>query len=249
MERYANQWRAQRYALFADQVPAAWKDRVAAVLAAVGETRKLDELEDRGGWVGPTSPKTAADLESMGPADVIVFLRTWEAPRGHLVETPEGLGRVLGEVISRNPSGYAEHGMEFAALDPTFVRFFFSGLETALREHRPFAWASVLSLAAWVLAQPREIVGRRTGLMEADESWQWTRGAIADLLDDGLNQRDAKDGEPPTSPIPFAERERVWAIIEPITHDPDPTPDHERSTVATTWNHPCSPLTASGERR
>jgi hypothetical protein len=117
--------------------------------------------------------------------------------------------------------------MEFAALDPTFVRFFFSGLATALKEHRPFTWDPVLSLAQWVLDQPREIAGRRTGLMEAEESWQWTRGAIADLLDSGLNQRDAKEGELPTSPIPFAERERVWAIIEPVTHDPDPTPDHE----------------------
>jgi hypothetical protein len=227
MERYANQWRAQRYALFADQVPAAWKDRVDSVLAAAGETRKLDELEDEGGWVGPTSPKTAADLEAMGPAAVIAFLRTWAAPRGHFVDTPEGLGRVLGEVISRSPVGYVEHAMEFSALDPTFVRFFFSGLETALKEHRPFAWQPVLSLAQWVLAQPREIAGRKMELMEADESWQWTRGAIANLLDDGLNQREAKADEPPTAPIPFDERERIWAIIEPITHDPDPTPDHE----------------------
>ena len=199
MERYANQWRAQRFALFADQVPAAWKERVDAVLTAAGETRKLDELEDRGGWVGPTSPKTAADLEGMGPAEVIVFLRTWEGPRGHFVETPEGLGRVLGEVIAHNPIGYVEHAMEFAALDPTFVRFFFSGLATALKEHRPFTWEPVLSLAQWVLDQPREIAGRRTGLMETDESWQWTRGAIADVLDSGLNQRDAKEGELPTS--------------------------------------------------
>jgi hypothetical protein len=217
MERYSNQWRAQRFALFADQVPAAWKNRVDAVLAAAGETRKLDELEDRGGWVGPTSPKTAADLEGMGPANVVAFLHAWAAPHGHLVDTPEGLGRVLGEVISHNPSGYVEHAMDFSALDPTFVRFFFSGLETALKEHRQFTWLSVLSLAQWVLAQPREIAGRRTGLMEADESWQWTRGAIADLLDDGLNQREAKPNE----------RNRVWSIIKPITQDPDPTQEHE----------------------
>ena len=227
MNRRSNQWRAQRFVLFADQVPAAWKNHVDIVLAAAGETRKLDELHNSGGWVGPTSPKTAADMEGLGPANVVAFLRAWEAPSGYLVDTSEGLGRVLGEVISHNPSGYVEHAMNFLALDPTFVRFFFSGLELALKEHRPFTWSHVLSLAQWVLAQPREIAGRRTRIMEADESWQWTRGAIASLLNDALNQRDATPDEPPTAPIPFDERNRVWSIIETLTQDPDPTPEHE----------------------
>jgi hypothetical protein len=220
-------WRAQRFALVADQVPAPWRERVSAVLTAAGQTRKLDEVEDEGGWVGPTSPKTAEDLEQMGPAAVVGFLRTWETPRGTFVDTPEGLGRVLGDVIARNPTEYIEQATGFQALDPTFVRFFFSGLETALKEHRPVMWSPVLTLAQWVLAQPREIPGRRTELMEADDSWQWTRGAIASLLENGLNQRESQASQPAQSPIPFAEREQVWAIIEPLTRDPDPTPDHE----------------------
>src|SRR5262249_25414270 len=114
----------------------------------------------------------------------------------------------------------------FQGLDPTFVRFFFSGMETALKQHRAIVWAPMLDLAAWVMAQPREIAGRHTDLMEADESWQWTRGAIASLLEDGLNER-AAQGAQVHSPIPFAERERLWQILEPLTRDPDPTPDHE----------------------
>ena len=181
----------------------------------------------RSTWVGPTSPKSADDLQRMGPAVAVEFLRTWEAPRGQLVDTPEGLGRVLGDAVAQDPAGYVQHATGFQGLDPTLVRFFFNGLETAIKEHRPFAWAPVLSLAQWVLARPREIPGRKTELMEADESWQWTRGAIARLLEDGLNQRESQSGEPTQSPIPFNERERVWSVLEPITHDPDPTPDHE----------------------
>jgi hypothetical protein len=220
-------WRAQRFALLTDHVPAAWKERVSAILAAAGQTRKLDEVEEGGAWVGPTSPKSAEGLQQMGPAAVVEFLRRWEAPNGSFVDTPEGLGRVLGDVIAHDPAGYLAQTVALQGIDPTFVRFFFSGLETALKEHRAVEWAPVLSLAQWVLAQPREIPGRKTDLMEADESWQWTRGAIASLLEDGLNQREPQPGQPTQSPIPFKEREEVWSILEPITHDPDPTPEHE----------------------
>ena len=33
--------------------------------------------------------------------------------------------------------------------------------------------------------------------------------------------------ESKTSPIPIAERERVWAVLAVLLHDPDPTPLHE----------------------
>ncbi len=227
LAQFGTGWRAQRFALLADHVPAAWKERVSAVLAAAGQPRKLDEVEEGGTWMGPTSPKSADDLQKMGPAAVLEFLRTWQPPRGMLVDTPEGLGRVLGGAIARDPAGYVPQAQEFRGLDPTFVRFFFSGLETALKEHRAVEWAPVLSLAQWVLAQPREIRGRKANLMEADESWQWTRGAIADLLEDGLNEREPLPEQPTQSPLPFNERERVWAILQPITQDPDPTPEHE----------------------
>jgi len=225
--QYGERWRAQRFALLAEQLPTAWRERLGGTLMAVSQARKLDEVEDEGGWVGPTSPKTLEDLEKMGPAEVVRFLSTWQAPHGTFVDTPEGLGRVLGDVIARNPAGYVEQGAEFEGLDPTFVRFFFSGLETALRERRPVVWLPVLTLAQWVLAQPREIPLRTAALMETDESWQWTRGAIAGLLEQGLNQREQRADQPTQSPIPFVERERVWSIIEPLARDPDPTPDDE----------------------
>ena len=225
--QFGRAWQAQRFALLTDQVPEEWKERVNAVLAGAGQTLKLDEVEDGGTYVGPTSPKSLDELQQMGPAAVVEFLRIWQEPQGHFVATPEGLGRVLGDAIAHDPAGYVEQAQAFQGLDPTFVRFFFSGLETALKEHRPVEWAPVLSLAQRVLEQPREIQGRKTDLMEADESWQWTRGAIANLLEDGLNQREPQPGQPAQYPLPFDERARVWAILEPLTHDPDPTPEYE----------------------
>jgi hypothetical protein len=87
MERYANQWRAQRFALFADQVPAAWKERVDAVLTAAGETRKLDELEDRGGWARPARRPQQT-------------LKAWDLPTSSCSCAP---GRHRAGTLSRRP--------------------------------------------------------------------------------------------------------------------------------------------------
>jgi hypothetical protein len=97
-------------------------------------------------------------------------------------------------------------------------------MEAALKEAKEFSWEPVLSLAEWVMAQPRDIPGRKKALMEADESWQWARGAIANLFEYGLHEPREKQVQPA---IAYAERERVWAVLEPLSSDPDPTPEHD----------------------
>lgn len=216
---YRLRWRAQRFSLVADHLPQAWQARVRDVLASAGEVRPPDRVERGGTWVGPTSPKTADDLIQMGPEEVLAFLRDWSPTPGPYESTPEGLGRILADVIGRDPAGYVGIVDGFRAVDPTFVRFFFSGLETAVKDSRAFAWAGVLSLAEWVVVQPREIAGRQKALMEADPSWQWTRGAIASLLELGLQER--------TTELEYEHRDVLWKIIAPLTDDPDPTMDHE----------------------
>ncbi|MBC7217165.1 MAG: hypothetical protein H5U36_03125, partial [Candidatus Caldatribacterium sp.] len=94
------------------------------------------------------------------------------------------------------------------------------GLREALGKEKTFDWGPVLDLCQWVLSQPREIAGREIRGIEADPDWDWTRKAIADLLSAGLENR------PGSIPIGF--REKVWAILEPLTEDPDPTPEDEQ---------------------
>ena len=101
----------------------------------------------------------------------------------------------------------------------TFVRFFFNSLETASKTEKTFAWEPILSLALWVVEQPRTIPGRHKALMEADPDWSWSRGTVATLLEAGMQQR---PGE-----IPFTQREAVWQVLVPLTTDPDPTREHE----------------------
>jgi len=216
---YALHWRAQRFSLIAEHVPEAWRSQVRDILDHAGEVRRLDEVERGATWTGPTSPKTADDLIQMGPAQVLAYLREWTPTPGPSEATPEGLGRILTEVIARDLDGYVAVADGFREVDPTFVRFFLNGLEAAIKGSKTFAWRPVLALAQWVVAQAREIPGRHKALMEADPDWGWTRGTIAMLLEAGLHDGPAE--------IPFEQREVVWQIIEPLTTDSDPTPEHE----------------------
>ena len=68
------------------------------------------------------------------------------------------------------------------------------------------------------MAQPREIPGRKSEY-DADTGWGWSRKAIADLLELGMTEGVAE--------IPYGCRDIVWRIVEPITDDPDPTPEYE----------------------
>jgi hypothetical protein len=216
---FGNYWRAQRYSLIADQLPEEWRARGRDIMARAGKVRALDEVNRGASWVGPSSPKGADDLTRLGPDGVVAFLRDWQPNPGPMESTPEGLGRVLQEVIAKDPETYAACAGEFRHVDPTFVRFFFSGLEAAVKESRAFGWQPVLDLAAWVVAQPREIPGRKRVLMEADPDWSWTRGTIATLLEEGMTEK--------AGTIDFTHRAIVWGILSSLTSDPDPNLEYE----------------------
>jgi hypothetical protein len=215
---FMTHWRARRYQLIANQLPPAWQERAREVMARAGTVRPLDQVNEGATWLGPTSPKTADDMAHLGPDEVLAFLRDWQPDPRPMESTPEGLGRVLQEVIAKDPAPYVNRAAEFRTVDPTFARFFFSGLESASKEHPGFDWQQVLDLAQWVVTQPRTIPGRQKALMEADPDWGWTRGTIANLLETGMRSKTA---------IGIARRTHVWDILAPLTGDPEPTLDYE----------------------
>jgi len=218
---FMTHWRARRYQLIANRLPPAWEDRARGVMKRAGAVRPLDKVNEGATWLGPTSPKTAEEMAQLGPAGVLAFLREWHPDPRPMQSTPEGLGRVLQEVIANDPATYVNYSTEFLTVDPTFVRFFFSGLETACKRHRTFDWRPVLELAHWVLAQPRTIPGRQKALMEADPDWGWTRGTIANLLEEGMRDTERV--------MTIAHRPLVWDILAPLTSDPEPTLEYEET--------------------
>ena len=169
---------------------------------------------------GPTSPASSADLGAMAPGELVEFLRAWRPTGEWDAPTPEGLARTLSELVAQSPGVYAAEADYLKGLDATYVRGFFGGWSTAAKNGRPFTWTPVLNLAAWSIAQPREIPGRCADELDADPHWGWARKRLGDLLSNGLRAGLAE--------IPFNLREVVWALLSELVEDPDPNPDDER---------------------
>ena len=115
---------------------------------------------------------------------------------------------------------FAAAAEAFTGLDATFVRTVIEGLDEAVKANTVIEWEPVLRLCAWAVAQPREIPGRDRKGFDNDPDWSWTLAAIARLLKAGFGAEDA-------AALPLALREIVWAILAPITDDPDPDQSRE----------------------
>lgn len=219
-------WTWQRLSWIRDHL----SEQDATLLAELEKTHGTPhESEDFSGYIsgpfwGPTSPKGEAELGEMTIPDLVSYLQSWEPAgkrgRGGFPPTREGLGRRVQPVVKARAAEFAAAAESFTGLDATFVRTVIEGLDEAVKANTVIAWELVLRLCAWAVAQPREIPGRDRKGFDNDPDWSWTWAAIARLLRTGFDAKDAAE-------LPLSMRERVWAILAPITDDPDPDPSRE----------------------
>lgn len=218
-ERYANAWRLRHLALLREALPPGWRRRYKRLVTELGEPEHPEFVSYTRSWVGPTSPRGAKELGSMRVEEILSFLRSWQPSGEQMSPSREGLGRQLAAVVASDPERFVAQASQFQGLDPTYVRALFSGLRDAAKEKRAFPWPPVLELCLWVVQQPREIPGSRSQYRDLDPGWVWTRKTIADLLTAGFEKGAAE--------IPFDLRTSAWAVLRPVTDDPDPTPKDE----------------------
>jgi len=204
-----------------EHLPDEWHQRYEALLKEFGEPDHPDlHFWHSGPSFGPTSPRTAADLAQMPDDDIVAFLRSWR-PTGHWRDpTPRGLERELSTAVSADPDRFAALAPAMKNdVDPTYVGGFLTGLVQASRANKTFDWRPVLELCDYVVHHPREHVPLLSDDFEADRDWGGARGEVARLLSDGLRSG--------PNEVPFDLRNQVSNALEPLTDDPDPTPDHE----------------------
>jgi hypothetical protein len=177
-----------------------------------------------GPFWGPTSPKNDDELKALPVAELVEYLRTWQPSGKHefarFAPTREGLARQLQPIVKARGAEFAAAADAFIGLDATYVRAIIAGFEDTLKENVVLDWPAILRLSSWAVAQPRSIPDRDAKGFDSDPHWGWARAAIARLLRAGFGAND--DARPP-----LILRDQVWAVIEPISDDPNPEPEEE----------------------
>lgn len=222
IDRYVKHWKLEKLALIGNQqLPASWQQRYAEWTRDVGEPEHPDFPVYSGAtWVGPTSPKTSADLASMSVSEIISFLATWEPTQAWMSPSREGVGRQLEAVVASEPQRFVEQAEAFEALHPAYVSALLSGLRDAGKD-KTFDWRPVLRLCEWVIGRSAEDANavRSPADIEEEPDWRWARRAVANLV-----ERACLTG-PSQAPIEL--RAQLWSVVLPLTSDIEPTPEYE----------------------
>jgi hypothetical protein len=156
--------------------------------------------------------------------EILDFLRVWEPSQDPFTPTPSGLGDSLAAVVFAEPDRFASRASQFIGLDRTYVRNLLEALRHAAEEGKAFQWGPVIELCRWAADQTVELPSREAHGLERDPDWNWTRSAIADLLEIGFYKGPAE--------MPFALCSTAWSILKNLARDQDPTPQDEARTLS-----------------
>ena len=222
---YAERWKRDWLSIAADHLSDDDAQLYQELVAKHGEARRPDLPFRPEGWAGPETHLPAEDMNEMSVDAVIDYLAAWEPADDTgwgFGSSMEGLGRAFQANVSDRAAEFAAVANRIETLDPTYVRSFLGGLEAAARSGGSFRWEQTIRLMASVLEHPVEVEDDTLG-WERDPGWSWTRGQAASLIQEGVADRDNR--------IPFELREAVWSVLEPLTRDPDPTPQDEATAA------------------
>lgn len=181
--------------------------------------------DDDGGiksFTGPTSPITLDDLSQKDPGEIINYLISWVPPKDKFGEpSTEGLGRLFQQIV-------LDKSLEFSKLAPilfqkrlrpVYIYHLFYGLKDALRQNKCFEWEPVVDLCILIINVKDYSEFPKTS-DDFEPDWRAVKKSMIDLIGDGFSSKDCN--------IPYTLREKIWSIIEFVSNDEDPTPEHEK---------------------
>ncbi len=168
---------------------------------------------------GPTSPKSIDELDSMPTAAIIEFVNSWTPRAGLLESSPEGLGRILGPIVTKRGDEFLIHNDRILRWPPVYVKHVIGALrlEAASKHINLSQFVGLLDYAR--LRQADAAAGKFDSLdaIDSEPSWSPLRQMVAFAVSDLCRAK----------ALSLEYRERVWAILEAITDDKDPTPQDE----------------------
>jgi hypothetical protein len=218
-ERRRNWWARNRLGAVVGNLSNGPRDRYERLTAEFGPEEHPDFLSYHTSWIGPTSPLSEVDVRALEPEELVATLAGWDADQtDDRRPSPEGLARVVTEVVQKDPAPYAATAPRYIALEPAYARGLLFGFRQALRADLAFDWQPVLVLCEAIVRQP---VGEDESQVDRgrDPGWAWTRTEVAHLLETALEDR--------PNGIPIDESGTVWTVLRILAEDADPTPESE----------------------
>lgn len=168
---------------------------------------------------GPRSPIGAEAFRALSVAEQADYLRKWE-PIGSDWNGPSrsGLAGIFQMAVAQDPNGYVAVAEKFTGVAAEYLAAFFSALWEKLKEGAVGPMAAVYALADWMLQQSDEetdLFDDFTRQTRRARRWYSARLGCARLLHALLRA----EGRP----LPAADRQRVWSLLEKLSADPDPS--------------------------
>jgi hypothetical protein len=218
-ESYVESWKRNWIAQVRDYLRPEQADALRALEDRYGPASTPAASGEVQSWTGPTSPLSDDELRDRSPQDLVRFMQTWQPAREPMSPSPEGLARRVTDRVAAEPAAFVELTTEIARLEPTYVRAVVQGFEKAVKEDGPsFPWDGVLNLLEAVLQ--RRPIGRdqESRGLDHDPGWIWARGAVADVITAALR----------SERLPRELGDRAWQLLDELSWDSDPTPEHEQ---------------------
>ncbi|MGD1028936.1 hypothetical protein [Candidatus Binatus soli] len=218
--RYVKLWRRDWLQRFGDSLPVDRNPQLQALIDEFGSSKHPDFSSYHEEMIGLRSPLRIEDLRAKSIDELIEYLQKWQPAEDFMGASRGGLGEKVAALVAEQPAFYAMEAYRFKGLDPTYERSLLDGLRLALGKTLEFDWRPVLGFCLWTLEQPIEIPGRKRQAIEDDPDRSWARNAVAVLVNAALEHKPV--------PIPFELRVELWKVLEALSKDPNPTPEHEK---------------------
>ncbi|MCW2995583.1 MAG: hypothetical protein JWQ18_3078, partial [Conexibacter sp.] len=214
----AADWQLRWFTAFGEHLPAAQAELRDRLGGQYGDVEHPEFLSWHSGWVGPAGPSADVNFADLAVDDILERLATFTPGSGPGTPSREGLGRVFAGVVESAPEQWSAVAERLAEVEPIFARHLFTALDSAVLAGKSVgSWPEVLTLAEGLVAQgPAPRVTDHS--FNFQEQPGHIRAALARLLTRGLAH----------GAIPFACRERVWALLAELAVDPDPGEAYER---------------------
>jgi len=235
-DKWVRYWQYEHLSAIESYLTGDWLDFFRSLQSEFGEP---DMPFGYASWSGagtyePKTPKSADELADLTNTEIIDFLKTWTPPQDRFGPSPSSLSAALGTLVEREPDRFLSDLSAFlnAGLDRTYLRGLMSGLCRAVLADRPDLAELVLDFCSNLMNgqvnfRDLDLPARVRDGFDADDGWQPTRSAMIGFVEDLCDSK---------REIPFGLREKIWAVIEPMTRAGDPDLEYESKHMDESWD-------------